>query len=66
MCSSDLTATSKRTPAVRRDRELDRAALSAVKQWRFQPALRDGTQVASTVMVPVQFELDPASSMASN
>ena len=48
------------------NRELDRAALSAVKQWRFQPALRDGTQVASTVMVPVQFELDPASSMASN
>ena len=48
------------------NRELDRAALSAVKQWRFQPALRDGKQVASTVMVPVQFELDPASSMASN
>ena len=48
------------------NRELDRAALSAVKQWRFQPALRDGKQVASTVMVPVLFDLDPASSLASN
>ena len=47
------------------NRELDRAALGAVKQWRFEPAIRNGKQVASTVLVPVQFELDPANRIAS-
>jgi protein TonB len=36
---------------------LDRAALEAVKRWRFRPARRAGTPVASWVVVPVRFEL---------
>lgn len=40
------------------NRELDRAALQAVRQWRFQPALRDGKPVATTVRVPVEFALE--------
>ncbi len=39
-------------------RELDRAALKAVKQWRFRPAIRDGKPVASVAEVPVEFTLD--------
>lgn len=37
-------------------RELDQAALEAVRQWRFAPAMRDGEPVASTVEVPVEFK----------
>lgn len=37
------------------ERDLDRAALSAVRQWRFEPAMRDGKAVASAVRVPVDF-----------
>lgn len=40
------------------NRELDRAALNAVRNWRFQPALRDGKPVASAVQVPVAFVLE--------
>lgn len=40
------------------NRELDRAALTAVRDWRFQPALRDGKAIASAVQVPVDFVLD--------
>ncbi|MCL2162016.1 MAG: energy transducer TonB [Betaproteobacteria bacterium] len=36
---------------------LDRAALDAVKRWRFRPARRAGTPVAGWVVVPVRFEL---------
>ncbi|WP_363796815.1 energy transducer TonB [Lysobacter firmicutimachus] len=36
-------------------RELDRAALTAVRDWRFRPATRDGTEVASVVEQPVEF-----------
>jgi len=39
-------------------RDLDRAAVAAVKRWSFQPAIRDGKAVASTVQVPVEFTLD--------
>lgn len=39
------------------NRELDRSALQAVRQWRFQPALRDGKPVTATVRVPVEFAL---------
>ncbi len=42
------------------DRDLDRAALQAARDWRFRPARRDGRAVASTVNVPVRFTL-PAS-----
>lgn len=48
------------------NRDLDRAAMNAVKQWRFEPALRDGKKIASTVLVPVAFQLDTANSIASN
>lgn len=41
-----------------RSRDLDRAALSAVRNWTFEPAIRDGKAVASTVQVPVDFRLD--------
>lgn len=36
---------------------LDRAALEAVRRWRFRPARRDGRPVRSTVRVPVRFAL---------
>lgn len=39
------------------NRDLDRSALQAVRQWRFQPALRDGKPVEATVRVPVEFAL---------
>ena len=38
-----------------RDRELDRAVLETVRDWRFDPAIRDGHAVASVVNVPVDF-----------
>ena len=41
-----------------RSRDLDRAALAAVRNWTFEPAIRDGKAVASTVQVPVDFRLD--------
>lgn len=36
-------------------RELDRAALTAVRDWRFKPATRNGREVASVVQQPVEF-----------
>jgi periplasmic protein TonB len=38
---------------------LDDAALAAVWQWRFQPALHDGKAVAQPVDVPIRFRLRP-------
>lgn len=38
-----------------RDRNFDRAAIEAVRQWRFEPAIRDGKAVSSTVRLPVDF-----------
>jgi protein TonB len=37
---------------------LDRAALEAVQQWRFQPARRAGLETGSLIYVPVVFRLD--------
>ena len=37
---------------------LDKAALAAVEQWRFQPATQAGTPVAGAVDVPIQFRLE--------
>lgn len=37
--------------------DLDRAAVRAVKKWRFEPARRGGQSVAVRVMLPVRFEL---------
>lgn len=39
-------------------RELDRAALAAVRRWRFHPATEAGQPVPSWVIVPVGFRLD--------
>jgi protein TonB len=39
-------------------RDLDRAAMDAVRKWQFKPALKDGKAIASTVDVPVEFKLD--------
>lgn len=36
-------------------RALDRAALSAVRSWRFKPAMRGGQPVAGAVIVPITF-----------
>ncbi|MGY1520177.1 energy transducer TonB [Luteimonas sp. A482] len=41
-----------------RSRELDRAAQRAVRDWTFQPAMRNGKPVASVVQVPVDFTID--------
>jgi protein TonB len=38
-------------------RELDDAALAAVRQWHFRPAIEGGKAVASTVEVPIDFKL---------
>lgn len=38
-------------------RDLDNAALAAVRQWHFSPAMQNGKAVASTVEVPVDFKL---------
>ncbi len=38
-------------------RDLDRAALAAVRQWRFQPAQRDGQPVPGAVTVPIDFKM---------
>ena len=39
--------------------DLDAAALSAVRQWTFAPALRNGTPVASRIVVPFRFPASP-------
>lgn len=36
-------------------RDLDRAAVEAVRQWRFQPATRDGQPTTGVVNVPIEF-----------
>lgn len=38
-----------------RDRDLDRAVLSTVRDWKFEPAMQNGRAVASVVRVPVDF-----------
>jgi len=40
------------------NRELDRAAVDAVKQWTFEPAVRNGRAVEGRVEVPVTFRID--------
>ncbi len=37
------------------NRDLDRAAMEAVRRWKFKPALRNGQPVAATVIVPLEF-----------
>jgi protein TonB len=40
-----------------RSRSLDRAAMAAVRKWRFKPAMRNGQPVAATVQIPVSYNL---------
>lgn len=41
-----------------RSRDLDRAVLNAVRGWTFEPAIRNGREVASVVRVPVDFQAE--------
>jgi periplasmic protein TonB len=36
---------------------LDQAALEAVREWRFEPAKRNGVAVRAWAIVPVEFKL---------
>jgi len=40
-----------------RSRTLDRAAMSAVRRWRFHPAMSNGQPVSATVQIPVSYNL---------
>ncbi len=37
------------------NRFLDRAAMEAVRRWRFEPAMRNGQPVSATVTIPIEF-----------
>lgn len=39
-------------------RLLDKAALDAVRRWRFRPAVVDGRPTVGSVVVPIEFNLD--------
>ncbi|WP_368566007.1 energy transducer TonB [Pseudoxanthomonas sp. UTMC 1351] len=39
-------------------RDLDRAALEAVRDWRFRPGQRNGQPVTSVVTIPIDFSLE--------
>ncbi len=39
-------------------RDLDRAAMEAVREWRFQPAQRNGKAVASSLVIPIDFKAE--------
>lgn len=40
------------------NRDLDRAAVNAVRRWRFEPARRNGEPVMGTLDIPIEFKLD--------
>ncbi len=44
---------------------LDRAALAAVRSWRFNPARQDGVAIAARVEVPVRFRFEERSAARS-
>lgn len=39
-------------------RDLDRAAMEAVRAWRFQPAQRNGQPVAGSLVIPIDFRVE--------
>lgn len=39
-------------------REFERPALDAVRQWRFEPGIRNGEPVRTLVRTPIEFSLD--------
>lgn len=40
------------------DRRLDRAAETAVRSWRFSPAIQNGQAVTAWVQIPISFRID--------
>ena len=38
-------------------RDLDRAAMQAVRRWRFEPAMAGGQPTVGQVIVPIDFNL---------
>lgn len=42
------------------NRNLDRAAVQAARQWRFNPEIKDGYPIASRLRTPVEFKLEGA------
>ena len=54
---ADGVPTQVTVAASSQSRDLDRAAIDAVRKWRFRPAQRDGQPVAGTVVVPIEFKL---------
>ena len=55
---ADGVPTDAKVETSSRSRDLDRAAVEAVKGWKFEPALKDGKPVAASANVPVEFKLD--------
>jgi len=39
-------------------RDLDRAAMEAVRGWRFQPAQRNGQAIPASLVIPIDFKAD--------
>lgn len=39
-----------------RSRELDRAVINTVRNWRFEPAMKNGKPTAGAVVLPVEFK----------
>ena len=39
-------------------RDLDRAAMETVREWRFQPAQRNGKAIAASLVIPIDFKAD--------
>jgi TonB family protein len=37
---------------------LDEAAIDAVKQWKFEPAMKDGKTVDATILIPIEFKYE--------
>lgn len=55
--SEDGRVTSARVDKGSGDRRLDRAAVEAVQKWTYEPCLKDGVPVASSMRVRVEFHL---------
>lgn len=53
---ADGRATAVNVERGSRHRSLDRAAVQAVRRWRFQPAMRDGVAVPGTVRQTIRFD----------
>lgn len=56
MIGTDGVPTAVRVARRSGSNDLDRAAVEAVRRWRFQPATQDGRPVTGMVNVPVSFQ----------